>query len=124
MLPGQSNQMQQFAAQQQRNELNLDIIGHNLDRQRAHPGAAGPEFTLVCESCKRLFQAMPKLSGQQRTSYEYELLRRALLITDHTVLPVFCDVCYEQAIVPGFYRQMAFPNLVLEKLNAADQARE
>ncbi len=95
----------------------LVIIEHNQARQRANPGCAGPDVTLVCESCKRMFQAMPKLSGQQRTSFEYETLRRVLLIQDHTVMPVFCDPCYEQATVPPENRAMWAPNLVLTKLD-------
>lgn len=123
MLPGQSNQMQQMAGgQEQRAALQLDIVLHNLRRQRENPGCAGPDYTLICECCKKAFQAMPKLSGQQRTSYEYEVLRKVLFITDHNAMPVFCDPCYERAIVPGFQRQMSYPNLVLA--HAAHQAGE
>lgn len=117
---GKSNQMTVVAPgepQTAHQEMKLFILEHNLRRQRENPGCAGPEYTLVCESCHRSFQTMPKLSGQQRTSYEYEVLRRVLLITDHTAMPVFCDPCYEQATVPAENRAMWAPNLVLTKLN-------
>ena len=116
MLPGQTNQLQQAAALPDRPLVQVDIVAKLQAEQWANPGAAG-DRTLVCECCKRLFRAPVKLSGYQRTSNEYEMLRRALLITDHTALPVFCDGCYEQAIVPPEQHAGYYPNLVLEKLN-------
>lgn len=113
---GRSNQMAAVSPEEERQRLNIDIIEHNQRIQRANPGCAGPGYTLVCENCKRLFQSPLKNSGLQRTSYEYEILRKALLITDYTVLPVFCDGCFEQATVPAANRAMSYPNLVLEKL--------
>ena len=117
-MPGNVMMQQaQMPATEQRELVDVGIIEHNQRIQHANPGCAGSDYTLVCENCKRLFHAAYKLSGQQRTSYEYEMLRRALLITDGRVLPVFCDVCYEQAVVPPECRAMSYPNLVLEKLN-------
>ena len=114
---GKSNQMAAQPPEAEHQALNIAIIEHNQRIQRANPGCCGPNYTLVCDNCTRLFQASCKLSGWQRTSYEYECLRRVLLITDHTVLPVFCDDCYEQAVVPADNRAMWAPNLVLTKLN-------
>ena len=119
---GKSNQMAVVAPETERQALNIAIIEHNQRIQRANPGCAGPNFTLVCDNCARLFQSPLKNSGLQRTSYEYERLRAVLLITDHTVLPVFCDDCYEQAVVPAENRAMWAPNLVLTKLDEGSDA--
>jgi hypothetical protein len=118
----EQNQRRRFAhergtpEEQQPTQTLVAVVEHNQQIQRANPGCAGADYTLVCENCKKLFQAPTKLSGQQRTSFEYECLRRVLLIADHTVLPVFCDACYEQAVTPPESRAMSYPNLVLEKL--------
>ena len=109
--------VQMVQAPEAREPLSVAIVEHNQCIQHNNPGCSGPDFTLVCESCKKLFQAPTKLSGQQRTSFEYECLRRALLIADHTALPVFCDACYEGAVAPPESRAMSYPNLVLEQLD-------
>ncbi len=91
----------------------VEIVEHHRRIQEANPGCAGPEYTLVCQRCAKLFQAPLKNSGQQRTSFEYEQLRHALMIQDHTFLPVFCDPCYDQAVIPPENRAMSHPNVVL-----------
>jgi len=116
-IPIGSSAMLQQPPPDQRAAVSLEIVEHHMREQAANPGAAGMDRTLCCTNCKQLFRAPNKLSGQQRTSFEYETLRRVLMIQDPNILPVFCDPCFEQAVIPPESRAMSFPNLVLEKLN-------
>lgn len=84
-------------------------------REHPAPPRDATKFNYRCECCLQPFEAANRLSGLQRNSVEYEVLRKALMIQDHTVLPVFCDPCFEQAIVPPESRNVGFPNPLLEK---------
>lgn len=80
------------------------------------PPRAITKYTYQCQCCLQPFDAPNRQSGLQRNSDEYEVLRKVLMIQDASVLPVFCDPCFEQAVVPPESRAMGFPNKLLESV--------
>lgn len=60
-----------------------------------HQRTRGDVQVFKCTRCLEPFEIETKLSGLPRNSVEYEPLRRALKIQDHTYNPELCDLCVE-----------------------------
>jgi hypothetical protein len=78
------------------------------------------ENTRTCDRCLQPFEVETKLSSLPRNSTEYEMLRKALKIQDHTYLPVVCDGCCDLilASAPTDEHVETVPNALQRALNA------
>lgn len=65
------------------------------EQRPEHQRTRGDVQVFTCTRCLNPFEIETKMSGLPRNSSEYEPLRKALKIQDHTFLPELCDLCVE-----------------------------